>query len=159
MTSRMILWYWQYFQKIRTVQIKGTFFHRFDRAVDTEPWKLKNTLICQKIPCSGTLGAWKLRPRYIFIRGFQYVLKRPWKFLRDLTTACPFVPDLAHRAPGPHVGSGAWDLTLRRPLRYSWHIGLFFSSHGSVLTAFPKRWKNTPHKSSMADFFKYFTFW
>ena len=46
MTSTMILWFWQYFQKIRTAQIKGTFFHRFDIAVDTEPWELKNTLMC-----------------------------------------------------------------------------------------------------------------
>ena len=30
-------------------------------------------------------------------------------------------------------------LTLRRPLRHSWRIGLFFSSHGSALTAIPKR--------------------
>ena len=38
--------------------------------------------------------------------------KRPWKFWRDLTTAWPFVLDLAHRAPGPHVVSGAWELTF-----------------------------------------------
>ena len=47
-------------------------------------------------------------------------------------------------------------LTLRRPLRHSWRIGLFFSSHGSALTAIPKRWKNIPHKSSTADFLKLF---
>ena len=43
----MILWCWQYFQKIRTAGIKGTFFRRFDIAVDAEPWELKNTLMCQ----------------------------------------------------------------------------------------------------------------
>ena len=48
------------------------------------------------------------------------------------------------------------NLTLRRPLRHSWRIGLFFSSHGSALTAIPKRWKNIPHKSSTADFLKLF---
>ena len=47
MTSTMILWYWQYFQKIRTALIKRTFFHRFNIGVDAEPWELKNTLMCQ----------------------------------------------------------------------------------------------------------------
>ena len=47
MTFTMILWYWQHFQKIRTAQIKVTFFHRFDIAVDAEPWELKNILMCQ----------------------------------------------------------------------------------------------------------------
>ena len=55
----------------------------------------------------------------------------------------------------PHVVE---NLTLRRPLRHSWRIGLFFSSHGSALTVFPKRWKNIPHKSCTADFFQYFIF-
>ena len=42
--------------------------------------------------------------------------KRLWKFWRDLTTAWPFVPDLAHRAPGTHVVSGAWELNRARSL-------------------------------------------
>ena len=45
-------------------------------------------------------------------------------------------------------------LILRRPSRHSWRIGLFFGCHGSALTAFPKEWKNSPHKSSIKDFFK-----
>ena len=56
----------------------------------------------------------------------------------------------------PHVVE---NLTLRRPLRRNLRIGLFFSSHGSALTAFQKRWKNIPHKSSTVDFFQYFIFW
>ena len=47
MTSTMILWYWQYFNKIRKVKMKGIFFHRFDIAVHAGPWELKNTLMCQ----------------------------------------------------------------------------------------------------------------
>ena len=33
-------------------------------------------------------------------------------------------------------------LTLRRPTCQSWHIKVFFSSHGSASTAMSKRWKN-----------------
>ena len=51
-----------------------------------------------------------------------------------------------------------YPLTLRRPLRQSWRLGVFSGSHGSALAAIPKRWKNIPHKSGMADFFKYFFF-
>ena len=47
MTFTMILWYWQYFHKIWKVLMKGIFFHRFDIAVQAEPWDLKNTLLCQ----------------------------------------------------------------------------------------------------------------
>ena len=47
MTSIVILWYWHYFPKIRTVKMKRIFFHRFDIAVLAEPWELKNTSICQ----------------------------------------------------------------------------------------------------------------
>ena len=48
-----------------------------------------------------------------------------------------------------------YDLTLRYPLRHSWRIGLFFSSHGRALIAIPRRWKD---KSSTADFLAYFIF-
>ena len=50
------------------------------------------------------------------------------------------------------------DLTLRRPLRQSWRLGVFSSSQGWALAAFPKRWKNIPHKSSTADFSPLFIF-
>ena len=50
-----------------------------------------------------------------------------------------------------HIKLNSFLLTLRRPMRQ-----LFFSSHGSALTAIPKRWKNIPHKSSTADFLKLF---
>ena len=50
-------------------------------------------------------------------------------------------------------------LTLRRPLRHSWRIWVFYGSHGSGLTAIPKRSNNIPHKSTIADFLKYFIFW
>ena len=43
-------------------------------------------------------------------RGFKYLRKRSWKFLRDLTAAWSFVPDVPHRAPWAHVVSGAWEL-------------------------------------------------
>ena len=43
----------------------------------------------------------------------MHLRKRLWKFWRDQTTAWPFVPDLAHRAPGTHVVSGAWELILK----------------------------------------------
>ena len=45
-------------------------------------------------------------------------------------------------------------LTLRRPLRQSWRLGMLSSSHGWALAAISKRWKNIPHKSSIADFLK-----
>ena len=51
-----------------------------------------------------------------------------------------------------------FDLTLRRPLRKSWRLGVFSGSHGWALAAIPKRWKNIPHKSSTADFLKLFIF-
>ena len=47
MTSIVILWYWKYFHKIRTVKMKGIFFHPFDIAVLAEPWELKKTSMCQ----------------------------------------------------------------------------------------------------------------
>ena len=43
----VIFWYWHYFQKIRTVKIKGIFFYRFDIALLAEPWKFENTWMCQ----------------------------------------------------------------------------------------------------------------
>ena len=50
-------------------------------------------------------------------------------------------------------------LTLRRPLRHSWRIGVFYGSHGSGMIAIPKRSKNIPHKSTIADFLEHFIFW
>ena len=35
-----------------------------------------------------------------------------------------------------------YKLTVRRPTCQSWHIQVFFSSHGSARTALSKRWKN-----------------
>ena len=50
-------------------------------------------------------------------------------------------------------------LTLRRPLRHSWRIGVFYGSHDSGMIAIPKRSKNIPHKSTITDFLGYFIFW
>ena len=50
-------------------------------------------------------------------------------------------------------------LTLRRPLRQSWRLGVFFGSHDSALTTRSKRWNNIPHKSNMAIFLKSSFFW
>ena len=35
-------------------------------------------------------------------------------------------------------------LTLRRPFRQSWQLGVFFSAYGWALAASPKRWKIYP---------------
>ena len=40
--------------------------------------------------------------RKIFILALQHLRKRSWEFWRDLTTAWPFVPVLAPRAPKKH---------------------------------------------------------
>ena len=37
--------------------------------------------------------------------------------------------------------------------------GVFYGSHGSGMIAIPKRSKNIPHKSTIADFLEYFIFW
>ena len=49
-------------------------------------------------------------------------------------------------------------LTLRRPLRHSWRIWVFYGSHGSGLTFIPKRSKIITQKSIIADFFEYSIF-
>ena len=48
-----------------------------------------------------------------------------------------------------------WILTLRRPTCQSWHIKVFFSSHGSAWTAMSKRWKNIPFIKTLRILWKY----
>ena len=49
-------------------------------------------------------------------------------------------------------------LTLRRPLRQSWRLGVFSGSHGLAFAVSQKRWNNIPHKSCTADFLNLFIF-
>ena len=59
--------------------MKEIFFHRFDVALDAEPWELKNTLATN----SGTSGAWELRlvrpgtQKRMATPGFKSLLRLP----------------------------------------------------------------------------------